>query len=157
MKEEADPASSFTLQRFPSMRLPPFTAGLLLFGLLAASCGSSRPAVYPVRGQVAFKGRPTPGAIVVFHPANNDDPKALRPNGQVKEDGSFTLSTFKPDDGAPEGEYDVAIVWTAGAKPNAQGDIPNKLPEHYADPHTSGLRVKVEKGTNNLDVFQLTR
>ena len=106
---------------------------------------------------ITGKGKAAAGALVVFHPAGSADPRAVTPTGKVQEDGSFTLTTAKPGDGAPAGEYDVAIVWQPpGAKPNEAGEVPSLLPARYGDPKTSKLRVKVEKGPNNLPPFKLT-
>jgi hypothetical protein len=127
--------------------------------LVAASCGSKSASLHPVRGRVLYLGQPTPGAIVVFHPVGNDDPAAPRPSGKVQEDGSFTLSTFKPGDGAPAGDYLVAIAWidqNAQVDPAAE-EKPNRLPSWYADPRTSQLNAKVQKGNNDLPPFELRR
>ncbi|HXG10946.1 MAG TPA: hypothetical protein VNK04_14395 [Gemmataceae bacterium] len=143
----------------PLLPCRPLTGIVALALLPLAACGPNRPPVYPVSGQVFYGGKPTPGALVVFHPAGTEDPLAPRPSGQVQEDGSFTLTTYEPGDGAPEGEYDVAIVWIPeNAQPNPKtAEVPNRLPPRYAAPQTSGLRVKVEKQTNHLPPFQLTR
>lgn len=48
----------------------PLLAALLFSPLLllSSSCGPKLPPLYPVNGQVFFKDRPAPGALVVFHP-----------------------------------------------------------------------------------------
>jgi hypothetical protein len=97
-----------------SMRYPrPLLAAAVFcpVALLAASCGDKRLAVFPVNGQVSYKDAPTPGALVVFHPVGSQARQSHRPSGYVQQDGSFTLSTYEPGDGAPEGEYDVSISW----------------------------------------------
>jgi hypothetical protein len=132
---------------------------LCLTTLALTSCGSGTASLHPVRGRVAYLGQPTPGAIVVFHPAGNDDPAAPRPSGQVQADGSFSLSTFKPGDGAPAGDYQVAIAWIdpeSTVDPVTE-ERPNKLPSWYADPRTSRLTATVQKGKNELPAFELTR
>jgi hypothetical protein len=85
------------------LRLPRLSAFLALAALLGTSCGPGRTPVHPVSGQVFFAGKPTPGAVVVFHPVGTEDPQGPRPSGKVQEDGSFSLTTFTPGDGAPEG------------------------------------------------------
>jgi hypothetical protein len=126
--------------------------------LLASSCGGRKQApVYPVQGQVSVLGKPATGALVVFHPMGNEDPRAPRPSGYVREDGSFSLTTYTPDDGAPEGEYRVVISWTdPAARPDpASGEVPNRLPARYASPTSSGLSAKVEPGSENRAIFRL--
>src|SRR5262245_21130858 len=102
--------------------------------LLSLACAPQRPPAYPVAGQVFYQGKPTPGAVVVFHPVGANETSTPRPSGQVQADGSFGLTTYLPGDGAPEGEYLVAITWfDAKAKLNLQtGEVANRLPARYA-------------------------
>ncbi len=126
-------------------------------GFCCASCGSKPQALYPVEGQVFFSGKPAHGALVVFHPAHDSDARAPRPSGRVDEKGSFTLSTHTPGDGAPAGEYLVAVAWLGDqSKRNPEtGEISNKLPNRYADAETSKLRATVKESSNRLEPFQL--
>src|SRR5262245_15345838 len=78
--------------------------------LSAAACGSGGPQLHPVSGQIFFEDQPADGARVVFHPVGGAA-DALRPSGIAGPDGSFALSCHKADDGAPEGNYVVAVVW----------------------------------------------
>jgi hypothetical protein len=137
---------------------PATALALFLLMLVVPACGSGNARVHPVHGRVTFNGQPTPGAMVVFHPAAKEMDNAARPSGQVGPDGSFSLSTFRPNDGAPEGEYNVAIVWlVADAKPDpTTEETPNRLPPRYSDPRTSDLHAKVSKGKNELPAFELT-
>src|SRR5262249_15361691 len=106
---------------------------------------------YPVRGKVFFEGSPPSEAMVTFHLLNTTTKKFDRAgDALVEPDGSFTLSTYTANDGAPVGEYAVTVVWS---KPfvDAQGKPgPNLLPERYSKPDTSDLRVKVKDGTNDF-------
>jgi hypothetical protein len=88
--------------------------------------------VYPVRGQVVFEGCAVPGAQVVFHLVNPDTKKLTRAADALTDaDGSFVLSTYQANDGAPAGEYKVCVL------PNRYPPIPTKpvaatpLPERY--------------------------
>src|SRR5215510_11929597 len=78
--------------------------------LLASSCGSGGPQLHPVRGQVFFREKPAEDAHIVFHPVGGKD-DAIRPSAIVGADGTFNLSSKNPDDGAPAGDYVVAVVW----------------------------------------------
>ncbi len=133
--------------------------GLALILLALPACGSQRPALYPVHGKVFFDGRPAAGALVVFHPIRGADPNIPRPSGTVRGDGSFSLGTFAPDDGAPSGDYNVAIVWLTAPSPAAsqKGDITNRLPDRYAHPQTSQLQAEVKDGPTELEPFKLTK
>src|SRR5262245_40432993 len=100
-------------------------AGLLLAAAATtAGCGPGKPPAVPVKGKVTFRKATAPGgALVVFHPKHPAFEKRVggKPFARVKEDGTFTLTTFQPDDGAPEGEYGVTVDWRGG--PKKQGKL----------------------------------
>ena len=84
----------------------------LTFGSIGCGKSSDRVPVYPVQGKVLFKGAPTPGATVVFYPAtqiNHTNP--ILPQAIVDQEGIFHLQSYEPNDGAPAGEYKIAITW----------------------------------------------
>src|SRR5262245_37204373 len=116
---------------------------LLLTAVLAVSCsGDGRRPVFPVHGQVRFEDKPTPGALVIFHPLNDPDPRAPRPVARVEADGSFAPTTYRTDDGAPAGEYAVTITWVKetdnqNAPKEEQKPPHNNLPDRYGNPETS--------------------
>jgi hypothetical protein len=127
---------------------------------LLASC-SREQTLYPVTGRVLFAGKPTPGATVVFHPLGSGDAKSATrtpmPTGEVQPDGSFTLKTHPHGDGAPPGEYQVAIVWLDNNRKGEDGTIFNRLPGRYANPQTSGLTARVNAGLTELQPFEMKR
>jgi hypothetical protein len=135
-------------------------AGPLLVLIVALTCCScsrhSDKEVFTVRGSVMFEGKPTPNAVVFFHPQGEPRSGTPMSSGVVGPDGSFEITTFQPGDGAPAGMYAVSIVWK---KPAAVGDRDEVylLPERYINPQTSGLRVEVKEGPNQLAPFQLTK
>lgn len=128
----------------------------LLLVFLALGCGSSstpsgQKPVHPVRGQVLVDGKPAVGAFVLFIPAQEPvgtpDP---RPRATVNEDGSFTLSTYGTDDGAPAGEYLVTVTWSPEGR-----DDEDKLQGRYQNPARSGLKATVKDGPNEIPAFKL--
>jgi hypothetical protein len=119
-----------------------------------AGCAKSRKPVVAVRGQVLFRGKPADGALVVFNPVGETDPKAVRPQGLVGSDGKFEMSTYGEKDGAPKGEYAVTIVWLI-ENPKTKKEL-SPLPTRYMMPDQSGLRVTINDGPNELQPFQLT-
>jgi hypothetical protein len=138
----------------------PLRAVALLAPLLLCSCRDSKQLpVYPVNGRVFFQNRPATGALVVFLYVGEKEQELPLPSGYVREDGSFTLTTYAPDDGAPEGHYNVVITWTdPRARPDHKtGEVPNRLPARYASPQTSPLLARVEKGAENRPVFRLEK
>ncbi|MGE3314649.1 MAG: hypothetical protein AB7O26_05985 [Planctomycetaceae bacterium] len=113
--------------------------------------------VFPVNGSVTLNGENAYGAFIVFHPHGEPLPRNAKPWAQVKHDGSFELTTFSAQDGAPEGEYTVTIQWKklveVGSDRSA-GD--NVMPKRLSKPDTSELKVTVVAGPNNLPTFNLT-
>jgi hypothetical protein len=109
----------------------------------------NRKPVHAVRGKALFEGTPTPGAVVTFHLIDKDSKRFTRAADAMAEaDGTFALSTYAANDGAPAGEYAVTVVWwkplvDAEGKPG-----PNLLPERYAKPETTPLRATVKAGSN---------
>jgi len=105
--------------------------------------------VHPVKGQVLVGNQPAAGAFVLFVPVNEPQPpQDPRPRAEVKADGSFALSTYGEEDGAPAGEYIVTIRWT---DPEDQ----DRLQGVYSDSASSKLRATVGEKQNDLPAFKL--
>jgi hypothetical protein len=140
--------------------------GCLLGGsllLVMRGCGSSatqsdRLPVYPATGRVEYSGGPVGGAFVVFHPRGASEKGAPHPHGQVKSDGSYLLTSYESDDGAPAGDYDVTVELRRLV--NHGGDIsagPNVLPPKYGRPDSSPVKVRIAEGTNELPAIQIKK
>jgi hypothetical protein len=137
---------------------------VFVLALLAGSCGPHKQPVHPVHGRVLYREAPATGALVVFHPAGDSTPQAVRPSGEVRADGSFALGSYRPGDGAPPGEYVVAIHWpNAVVRPSARDRIgsseskaapTDRLGERYS-PLRSPLRARVKEGENRLEPFHI--
>jgi hypothetical protein len=93
---------------------------ILLLALSAglAGCGGQGKPV-KVEGVVTLDGKPFPGATVTFFPAEGNGRSA---SGLSEEDGSFRLTTFKPDDGALPGEYKITVSFGEADKATEGGD-----------------------------------
>ena len=136
-----------------------------LFGLAFATLGCSRAQrpvvselpVHPVRGKVLVDGQPPIGAVVRFHAQQPRPVLAPTPRGQVGEDGSFQLTSYRVHDGAPEGEYRVTFTWpdASGEKREDWDEGRQRLPGRYQDPARSGYTARVVVGTNELPPFDL--
>lgn len=148
------------LERQRSRRLP--GVGLLSVCLVLAS-GGCRPSqqherlpVYPVRGQVFYQGRPAVGALVRLHPLPPTPTPPFLPRGLVGADGSFTLTTYDPGDGAPAGDYAVSLDWRRKHTEEESEEGLSLLPARYCRPETSGLQVTIRpQEQNDLAPFQL--
>lgn len=139
-------------------------AGFLLLLLVAPGC-SGRKSVVPVTGEVKTKGgQPAGGAVLVFHTANTPLPTTgTPPTATVRDDGTFTPTTYVADDGLPEGEYVVTVYWPEKSTAKGGGMIgagegqggADRLKGRYADRTKSTLKASVKSGQDNKLSFQL--
>jgi hypothetical protein len=112
--------------------------------------------LHPVRGFAYLDGVPLVGAQVVLSQAEVEGRRRIRCDGVTEGDGSFVVSTIKAFDGAPAGQY-VATVTLRRPVMTPEGKAgPNQLPEKYASPTTSPLKVEVKEGDNEIRL-DLTR
>jgi hypothetical protein len=118
-------------------------AGTLAVSLIGCG-GEPRVPVYPVSGKITYKGQPPVGAQVFLHPVNESDLTGVVPAGRVKQDGSFTITTYDSDDGAPQGDYVALIQWYKLSPEGAPG--PNVIPGVYSNAKKSPARVSVASG-----------
>jgi len=73
----------------------------------------------------------------------------------VQADGSFKLSTYGTEDGAPAGEYLVTVVWPGGVLPDGREEPEDKLLGRYSTAARPAAKVTVREGTNDLDPIRL--
>lgn len=123
--------------------------------LLTAGCGGGRSTkTYPVKGTVMYQGQPLAEVVVSFYPAQGR-PAA----GKTDAQGTFSLSTFDPKDGAPSGVYNVAI--NEPEPDRVEGDYsvppekPPRFPVKYTNPAESELVAEVKPGSENDFKFDL--
>lgn len=117
-----------------------------LLATLVTGCGGG-PELVPVTGKVMYNGQPLPFGVVMFQP-NAGQPA----QGEIQPDGTFTLSSFKPDDGAVIGTHRVSVLCFQGhdpaviakRQPGDQSSLGSSLlPLDYARGATSGLTAEV--------------
>lgn len=111
----------------------------------------------PVSGIVTYKGKPLANASVIFHAL--DGKVAAR--GMSDGAGTFRLSTYSADDGAPVGTYKVTVA-VSGTKeiepgvlaPEPSGGFKSPIPNKFADPKQTDItkEVKAEGGTIKIDL-----
>lgn len=113
-------------------------------------CGCARSNQLPVRGEVSYNGKPLETGRVGFYPQGG------RPAyGEIK-DGKFTLTTYKPGDGALLGIHRVTVASIKLVDPNHEDSASVSLiPERYQRPETSGLTADVKPGNTRFH-FELT-
>lgn len=140
--------------------------GLGIAAGTAGGCGDA-PSIYPVNGHLIIGGQLAGNASVAFHrlPKRGAAPQpgavAYCPAGVSEPDGSFHLTTLRPDDGAPEGEYAVTVIWPKDLTGIDECECPDpaqhdRLRGEYANPQTTPLRASVRTKENivNLVVME---
>jgi hypothetical protein len=130
--------------------------------LILVGCGQKQAnfkqyALQPVEGQVIWKGKPLAEATITFHPDEwKPDPGTRAPRAETGADGRFKLSTYKEDDGAPQGKYTVTLLYRKHAVQRNGGMFgPNLLPKQYESPETSDLKVEIVEGANVVPPLDL--
>jgi len=146
-----------------------FSLCLLLTGLLIPqSCAKKISEegwlpTYETAGQVTVNGVPAKGAIVRFYPVSPqaDANSPVVPAGVVQEDGTFQLTSYKSNDGAPEGEYHVTLIWPdpklLSPQLSTSEDPPDRLKNRFAKPERSTIKVRIAAGENHLEPIVLEK
>jgi len=118
----------------------------------AIGCGGGSPRPVSVRGQVTFQGRPLERGMVTFVPTEPGPPAT----GKIEPDGQYSLSTFRPGDGALPGRYAVMVIAvgdTAGRLPDEANPPPALLiPRKYASHRTSDITKDVSEANNIIPI-----
>lgn len=133
---------------------------ILLWGATLLGCEASSPlACYPVRGTVVRDGKPVAGAVVVFHPVDPAANLKQKPIASTDDAGEFRVTTFKPGDGAPVGDYRITVVQRApklvGEEMVREG--PNQLHGKLSDPSSSGSSFTVVEGENVMPTIAVPK
>ena len=119
----------------------------------AVGCDSSNLVI--VTGKVTYKDKPVTSGTISFVSA--DKTSAY---GDLQSDGTYTLKTDKPGDGATPGAYRVIVVAMqdqANLLPEARSPLPAPtVPMKYTSLATTDLTANVEKGKKNVIDFNLT-
>ena len=138
---------------------------MVLSAAINAGCQRNAPDRGLVHGVVTLDGRPVAKGLIRFIPENG------RPAfGKLMADGSYTLTTIDPDDGALVGPHRVVIdakqfdddglpksfeeeveMFKSGRTPKGKGKVVWLLPQRYARPETSDLTAQVQLGENRID------
>lgn len=126
---------------------------LALAAVCLSGCSDAPFKLYPVKGKVSFAdGSKLPGdstfRTIHFYP-NGNEPRS--PNGSIADDGTFTLGSIEPGDGAPEGEYTVVISCKSDAD-YRNGVIKELMIPKYASRTTSPFKVKVPGGDYDFKI-----
>lgn len=128
-----------------------FIPALLAFCL---GCGGSSAGLvplpcHPAAGSLFIGGKPAAGATIVFRPTvETPDMQVPYPRATIGPDGTFQLSTYGANDGAPVGEYGFTVAWAG----DEGGD---RLKGKYESPEKTAKTVKIVAGDNKLPPIKL--
>jgi len=157
---------------------PGAITALLGVFLACTGCGDDDlPRRHPVVATVNYKGEPMRSGTITFTPG---DLSRGRSAGGTIMDGSYSLTTYYPDDGALAGRYKVTIISTKAntdalepqhklmyekalsspgvpipAQVKKKVKIETLVPRKYSTPETSDLTAEVKEGDNviNFDLI----
>jgi hypothetical protein len=136
----------------------------LLTCMLMVSCGKSgdrvkgvRLPVYPAKGKLMMGDEPVPNATLTFHPVKKfpREVAQIRPSAHTNKDGTYEVSTYGSNDGAPAGDYSVTVSWR-GAEPNLRNEEEDELaPVQFRNATTTGFKTTLKEGENTIQVFNM--
>ena len=128
---------------------------LLSLSALAGVPGCSDDSgTVPVSGKVIFPdGSPLDHGIIEMR--HSSLPQVAR--GEIDSEGQFSVSTFKPGDGALPGEYQVAVTQLIIAEDLSFEDHQHgkRLDPRFSRVETSNLTVVVDEDQTNDLVIQV--
>lgn len=130
----------------------------VVVALAAAGCGDGRLKCHPVSGQVLYNGEPLSGVDLAFHPVDPKNDTGYPPHATTDADGKFTLTTYQKDDGAPAGEWKVAVAFAVQAVDEGSDQakkLPFQVPAQYQRKDSTPLTVSVKPGSNTLEPLKL--
>lgn len=110
---------------------------------------------------VTADGKPCDGALVVFHPQAPEKVNDPKPVATTDENGRFILTTHQLEDGAPEGEYGVTVVWNKAVSDGKMslsgegGAVTDQLGGRYGDPQAPKLTATVKASESNDFKFEV--
>ncbi len=132
---------------------------LLLSSLLVLTLGcgcnshsSWQARTVPIVGTIRINGETPVGANIQFLPLGDQfDSRGSCPFGVIGEDGVFTLTTYKPNDGCPVGEFAVSIFW-----PTVPGGDTDRLDEAFLTKENPLAVVNVTSSTRKLEPIDVS-
>jgi hypothetical protein len=161
----------------------------MVFALVACTlaavsgCGESN-GLYPVHGQVNYKGEPAAGVTLYFHREGGEPSGLPVPMAVTEQDGSFVVRSGDLGKGASPGSYHILLEWRdhspassqvtlASFSPPASGGGGRKagratpkirptaslpadcLKGYYSDIEHPRMKADIKPGRNNLPTIEL--
>ncbi|MDC0934950.1 hypothetical protein OAS39_01595 [Pirellulales bacterium] len=124
--------------------------GALLAALLVAG-GCSESSLPQVTGTVTYQNKPLEYGTIDFVSTHS-----RRASGQIAEGKILNVTTYEPNDGLAEGDYQVAVHARDRSEEHRDKMVPPSLiPERYSDIATSDLEATIVAGKDNVLSFDL--
>ena len=136
---------------------PAFVPYVLALAALVG-CSDGRLRIYPVTGQVIYNGQPLKGVDIALHAVDPKNSVGYPPHATTDADGTYSLTTYLKGDGAPAGEYRVAVAFAVEAVEDGSDQtkrLAAQVPVKYHRADTSGITVVVKPEPNALDPIRL--
>jgi hypothetical protein len=120
---------------------------LLVCGLMVGCNQDTKGRVdtISVTGKVTVAGQPLNNGTITFVPVSGTNTAS----GEI-QGGSYSLTTYAKGDGAPPGDYKVAIS-AYSSKPEMGKPAERAIPEKYFNAESSGLTASVSKQSRTFD------
>ena len=104
----------------------------------------------PVTGKITVAGQPVTRGSVIFMPDEAKGTTGKAAVGDIFPDGTYTLRTFKTNDGAIVGHHRVVI--SGRAIEDDEGMPPDqRIPPRYGNPQQSGLTAEVTRTADPIN------
>ncbi|MDR1964956.1 MAG: carboxypeptidase-like regulatory domain-containing protein [Planctomycetaceae bacterium] len=121
----------------------------LLLCLIAIFSGCNSHGFVPTGGKVTFEdGSPLTKGKIAFSTAT------FMAEGTIQPDGTFTLTSLKPGDGLPPGNYQVTI---SASETDANEKTIYLIDHQFEDPSTTPLTAEVTTEGKNLFDFKVSQ
>ncbi len=135
-----------------------------LFALvLTAGCGGKELTdpnelpTFPVTGKVMVDGKPVAMIRVVAHDTEQPPRTFNEPKGFTKDDGTFSLTTFREGDGVPVGEYKLTFQYGSYAMIRGREYKGDQFKGKYLKKEDSKFTLTVKEGQpTDLGTIELT-
>ncbi|WP_425614047.1 hypothetical protein NA78x_003900 [Anatilimnocola sp. NA78] len=153
-----EPADELPIARPPAATAEGKYAAFAFYAFLVViaivGCSSREP-TYPVTGKVVFKDDGTPAATGVTVVFESTKKPYARSAGVIQPDGTFVLSTDRPDNGAMAGEHRVSISRLAadGSGRDLTAQLSRTIDPKYLEFRTSNLVLDIQtRGPNEFTI-----
>lgn len=128
-------------------------------GLVGCGGGAERKPTAEVTGVVFYEGKPVTGGTVYFAPRGEGTTPGKGGAGYVQADGTFTVGTYKDDDGAVIGNHAISYEPPAPeliGTPSTSSGQPAAAVRTIRSPYTGLVPSKTEVAVRNSgNVFEI--